>query len=131
MGKKPSKKQIEDLRFGLGSFHPSVVVGVQVGELSQILDRLEKLEKRNRKAKRKAKPVQSEGPEIRQGDRVELVKTLETHLWPYVVEGAQGVVERMDNTGTHQYRVILDNSKGHALSFMESEIKKVDGSAGS
>lgn len=123
MGKKEVAKSVARIREDLKSLHPSSFVLIEQGELMDILDRLEKLEKRE--AKRKAKKLPAPVEAIVEGDRVELVATFETHIWPYVEEGRQGTVERVDAWGSHAYRVNLDGSNNHALSFMAEEIRKV------
>lgn len=88
-------------------------------DLLTVLDRLLKLERRE--AKRKAKKA----AEIGVGDRVALTRTLDTDLWPYVIEGTEGTVKRIDTGGSYNVRVVLDNANGHPLSFQRSELRKI------
>lgn len=101
-------------------------------DLLVVLDRLLKLEKKEAKRKAKKAAAVAEVSEhealtgaLEVGDRVALVRSLETHLWHYVVEGAEGTVQRIDKVGTHAVRVVLDNAAGHPLSFQRGELRKI------
>lgn len=107
-------------------------IELDVEHLLTVLERLLKLEKKEAKRKAKKAAAAAEIGEaeavcgvLKVGDRVALTKTLETHLWTYVIEGTEGTVMRIDTGGSYNIRVVLDNANGHPLSFQRSELRKI------
>lgn len=117
MGKKINKLA-NDIKRDLTVLTGWDIVVISVGDLTKLLARLEKLEKRE--ALRKA-----DRP-LRVGDTVEAiaVRPEHTEMWPFLVNGARGTVRSVGTGETAQYGILFGNA-GRNLFMCEEEIRRV------